>query len=260
MRPNAAVNVQRTEPSARERRRGLSPDPPSSDSGPGGPAMSVKSASNDERRRERAGRMTAGWPPSARVPIRLAMALGVSVLAAACSSGGGQQAPGTPAGNSTANGPAVGTVIATHSGPGGTYLTNGAGRAVYLWTADNLNKSACSGACAAAWPPVPAEGKVTVTGHGKASDLGTITRPDGTTQVTYDGHPLYVLRRRLRPRPDQRPGQRRLRRQVVARRPIRRTDQAGSRGGGNMSGGPAPLSVRGTVDRCCRHAPGGMPC
>ena len=155
--------------------------------------MSVKSASNDERRRERAGRMTAGWPPSARVPIRLAMALGVSVLAAACSSGGGQQAPGTPAGNSTANGPAVGTVIATHSGPGGTYLTNGAGRAVYLWTADNLNKSACSGACAAAWPPVPAEGKVTVTGHGKASDLGTITRPDGTTQVTYDGHPLYYF-------------------------------------------------------------------
>jgi predicted lipoprotein with Yx(FWY)xxD motif len=155
--------------------------------------MSVKSASNDERRRERAGQMTTGWPPSARVPIRLAMALGVSVLATACSSGGGQQAPGTPAGNSTANGSAVGTVIATHSGPGGTYLTNGAGRAVYLWTADNLNKSACSGACAAAWPPVPAEGKVTVTGRGKASDLGTITRPDGTTQVTYDGHPLYYF-------------------------------------------------------------------
>ena len=101
--------------------------------------------------------------------------------------------PGDACGQQYGERPAVGTVIATHSGPGGTYLTNGTGRAVYLWTADNLNKSACSGACAAAWPPVPAEGKVTVTGHGKASDLGTITRSDGATQVTYDGHPLYYF-------------------------------------------------------------------
>ena len=53
--------------------------------------------------------------------------------------------------------------------------------------------SACSGACAAAWPPVPAKGKVTVSGSAKASDLGTITRSDGTKQVTYDGHPLYYF-------------------------------------------------------------------
>ena len=49
------------------------------------------------------------------------------------------------------------------------------------------------GACAAAWPPVPAEGQVTVTGRAGASDLGTITRPDGSKQVTYDGHPLYYF-------------------------------------------------------------------
>ena len=53
--------------------------------------------------------------------------------------------------------------------------------------------SACSGACAAAWPAVPAKGKVTVSGSAKASDLGTITRSDGTKQVTYDGHPLYYF-------------------------------------------------------------------
>jgi predicted lipoprotein with Yx(FWY)xxD motif len=155
--------------------------------------MSVKSASYGERRRGREGRVTAGWPPPTRVPIRLAIALSVAVLAAACSSGNGSQAPATPAGSSAASGPATGTVIATHSGSGGTFLTDGAGRAVYLWTADGLNKSACSAACAGAWPPVPADGRATVAGRAEISALGRITRPDGTKQVTYDGHPLYYF-------------------------------------------------------------------
>jgi hypothetical protein len=64
---------------------------------------------------------------------------------------------------------------------------------VYLWAKDGMNMSACSGACAAAWPPVPATGTLTATGGAKASDLGTITRSDGTKQVTYDGHPLYYF-------------------------------------------------------------------
>ena len=53
--------------------------------------------------------------------------------------------------------------------------------------------SDCSGACAAAWPPVPATGKLTASGGVKASDLGTITRSGGTKQATYDGHPLYYF-------------------------------------------------------------------
>jgi predicted lipoprotein with Yx(FWY)xxD motif len=84
-------------------------------------------------------------------------------------------------------------VITTQAGPAGAFLTAGSGRAVYLWAKDGMNMSACSGACAAAWPPVPATGKLTATGGAKASDLGTITRSDGTKQVTYDGHPLYYF-------------------------------------------------------------------
>ena len=77
--------------------------------------------------------------------------------------------------------------------PAGTVLTDGTGRAVYLWVADTGDTSTCSGACAGAWPPVTASGTVTASGSAKASDLGTITRSDGTKQVTYDGHPLYYF-------------------------------------------------------------------
>ena len=44
-----------------------------------------------------------------------------------------------------------------------------------------------------AWPPVPATGTLPAAGGAKASDLGTITRPGGTKQATYDGHPLYYF-------------------------------------------------------------------
>lgn len=53
--------------------------------------------------------------------------------------------------------------------------------------------SNCNGACAGAWPPVTTTGSPTASGGAKASDLGTITRPDGSKQVTYEGHPLYYF-------------------------------------------------------------------
>ena len=81
-------------------------------------------------------------------------------------------------------------VITTASSGGTTFLTTGSGRAVYLWAKDTMGKSVCTGACAGAWPPVTAS-SVTASGSAKASDLSTITRSDGTKQVTYDGHALY---------------------------------------------------------------------
>jgi predicted lipoprotein with Yx(FWY)xxD motif len=84
-------------------------------------------------------------------------------------------------------------VITTKTSSGGSFLTNGAGRAIYLFMADSTGKSACDSACAAAWPPVIATGQPTATGGAQASDLSTITRSDGTKQVTYVGHPLYYF-------------------------------------------------------------------
>jgi predicted lipoprotein with Yx(FWY)xxD motif len=142
------------------------------------------------------------------VPVKLGVPLASALLAAACGSAATASpgsAPATsapaasapaasaPAGGSPASAPATGTVITTHAGSAGAFLTGGSGRAVYLWAKDGMNMSACSGACAQAWPPVPATGALTATGGAKASDLGTITRSDGTKQATYDGHPLYYF-------------------------------------------------------------------
>jgi predicted lipoprotein with Yx(FWY)xxD motif len=125
------------------------------------------------------------------MPAKLGAALAVALLAAACGSSGG-----TGSQSSTSSAPAAtgtGVVITTASGSAGQFLTDGSGRTVYLWTKDSMDHSACTGPCAGSWPPVPANGTVTAAGGAVASDLGTITRSDGTKQVTYDGHPLYYF-------------------------------------------------------------------
>jgi predicted lipoprotein with Yx(FWY)xxD motif len=130
------------------------------------------------------------------LPVKLVIPLGSALLATACSAAAASPsapASSAPAAGSSASASTTGTVITTHAGSAGAFLTNGSGRTVYLWAKDGMNMSACSGACAAAWPPVPATGTLTATGGAKASDLGTITRSDGTKQVTYDGHPLYYF-------------------------------------------------------------------
>jgi predicted lipoprotein with Yx(FWY)xxD motif len=136
----------------------------------------------------------------ARMPksVKLGIPLAAVLATAACSSAATASSPSAPASSapaagSSASASTTGTVITTHAGSAGAFLTTGSGRTVYLWAKDGMNMSACSGACASAWPPVPATGTLTATGGAKASDLGTITRSDGTKQVTYDGHPLYYF-------------------------------------------------------------------
>jgi predicted lipoprotein with Yx(FWY)xxD motif len=128
-------------------------------------------------------------------------ALAAAATVAACSSAASSTAA-APAASPTGASPAAaggsaaasgGTVITTAKSSAGTVLTNGSGKAVYVWTKDTGDMSNCNGACAGAWPPVTTTGTATAAGSAKASDIGTITRSDGTKQVTYDGHPLYYF-------------------------------------------------------------------
>jgi predicted lipoprotein with Yx(FWY)xxD motif len=81
--------------------------------------------------------------------------------------------------------------VKTRHGKLGTFLVDGKGRTLYLFEKDKTKKSRCSGSCAVAWPPLTTTGKPQAAGSAKASLLGTSKRSDGTTQVTYNGHPLY---------------------------------------------------------------------
>jgi predicted lipoprotein with Yx(FWY)xxD motif len=71
------------------------------------------------------------------------------------------------------------------------HLVDRSGLTLYLFEADTGTTSTCTGACASAWPPVTTEGDPTASGAAKAGMLGTTQRDDGSTQVTYAGHPLY---------------------------------------------------------------------
>jgi predicted lipoprotein with Yx(FWY)xxD motif len=87
-----------------------------------------------------------------------------------------------------------GVAVATKKSKIGTILAAGPKHlTVYLFEADKGASSACSGACAKAWPPVTTSGEPTVSGSAVSADLGTTMRADGTKQVTYKGHPLYFF-------------------------------------------------------------------
>jgi predicted lipoprotein with Yx(FWY)xxD motif len=75
----------------------------------------------------------------------------------------------------------------------GPILVNAKGFAVYDFHKDKGKTSSCYGACAQAWPPVLSEGEPQVGEGAMASLLDTTERKDGTTQVTYAGHPLYTF-------------------------------------------------------------------
>jgi predicted lipoprotein with Yx(FWY)xxD motif len=88
----------------------------------------------------------------------------------------------------------VSVTVVNVGGKLGSVLAAGASKhTVYLFEADHGATSACTGACAQAWPPVTTSRAPSATAGALAADLGTITRADGTKQVTYKGHPLYFF-------------------------------------------------------------------
>jgi predicted lipoprotein with Yx(FWY)xxD motif len=139
-----------------------------------------------------------------------ACAAGVALVATACSSGSSSSTAASPPASSApaqassaqasgqaASSPSASSAAAVSvdlkslSGIDGMALADGKGRALYLWEADKSGTSTCSGACAAAWPPLTVSGTPTAGSGVSQPLLGTVKRADGTEQVTYNGHPLY---------------------------------------------------------------------
>ena len=121
-----------------------------------------------------------------------ALALTVSACGSSGSSSSGTAA-NTPAagGNSSSAAPASagGSTVTEKTIGSQQVVVDSNGMTLYWFAIDTPTKSNCSGQCATFWPPV--KGPLTA-GSGVTGTLGTITRSDGTTQATYDGHPLYT--------------------------------------------------------------------
>ena len=120
--------------------------------------------------------------PAIRSLSLAALALAAAGTLAACGGNGYGSDGGTPPPSSDT------PTIEVSSTTLGKVLTDGSGRTLYLFTHDS-GSSACEGGCLSVWPPLTGTPKAGSGADG--SLLGTITRSDGSTQVTYAGHPLY---------------------------------------------------------------------
>ena len=86
---------------------------------------------------------------------------------------------------------AGGQTVTTGGSDYGTMLFDSRGQAIYLFDKETTSTPACYGDCAGNWPPVLTAGQPVAAGDARADLLGTTQRHDGSTQVTYAGHPLY---------------------------------------------------------------------
>jgi predicted lipoprotein with Yx(FWY)xxD motif len=148
------------------------------------------------------------------MPSRLVFTGGlvaVAFLAAACSttgrSTGAYGAPNPPASAAPSAAPVAAPPVASPAPPAaagaainvgttqlGQVLVDANGQTVYLFVADKGTASSCNSAsCVQYWPPVLTNGAPQAGAGVNASLLGTTTRADGTSQVTYAGHPLYLF-------------------------------------------------------------------
>jgi len=136
--------------------------------------------------------------------------LAIALLAAACSSSGGTASP-SPSAASPATSPAapaadlptkypvkdkdgnaVTVALRKIDGLPVPTLTDGFGRAVYMFDKDKGGKSMCNKGCDLKWQVIAVFGGNPVAGGGAKQELlGTIKRYNGVIQATYNGHPLY---------------------------------------------------------------------
>jgi predicted lipoprotein with Yx(FWY)xxD motif len=115
----------------------------------------------------------------------------LAIFVAGCGGGssyGGSASAAKPA-SSPSGAPASIKLASTKLGK---VLTDAQGRTLYLFEADKGAMSNCSGACATSWPPVATSGKPAAGKGIDAAKLGVIKRADGSSEATYNGHPLYT--------------------------------------------------------------------
>jgi len=119
--------------------------------------------------------------------MRNAIAFMALLAAVSCGGAGSQVSTSPPAGVPAA------TVAVAQNAKLGQILVDGNGRTLYLFEADKTTASTCYGSCATYWPPLLTGGSPQAGAGATASLLGTTKRSDGTTEVTYAGHPLYYV-------------------------------------------------------------------
>jgi predicted lipoprotein with Yx(FWY)xxD motif len=137
---------------------------------------------------------------ASRLIGRLTATLAVAAFVGACGGGGGAtNAPATTgpttAAPTMAATSAAGLTLEVVTAPVGDYVAGKDGKALYIFTPDTGSTSSCTGDCATNWPPlvVTAIGDV-APGTGVTGALATITRDDGSLQVTLGGQPLYYFK------------------------------------------------------------------
>ena len=94
--------------------------------------------------------------------------------------------------SSAAGGGGATTVSPADVGDLGPVLVDGNGMTLYLFESDSGTTSTCTGTCASTWPAMTTSGSAKTSGDASSSMVGTGTGADGSTQVTYNGHPLYT--------------------------------------------------------------------
>jgi predicted lipoprotein with Yx(FWY)xxD motif len=90
--------------------------------------------------------------------------------------------------------------LSTQHSPQGLILATGSGATLYDFTPDTPTQSAClNDGCVFQWPPLIKNGAITLGRGVNRSLIGTLKRPDGSTQISYDGHPLYTYNNDVKP-------------------------------------------------------------
>lgn len=141
-----------------------------------------------------------------RPGLRAAAAVVLALVASSCSNSTSSEASDStppPSASTTtpaspqpppsqrSSAPKPGTMITTAASEFGQMLFDANKQAIYIWESEKSITPECYDDCAQAWPPVLTGAAPTGSGEVDTALLGTTKRRDGTTQVTYNGHPLY---------------------------------------------------------------------